>query len=219
MNNLFNYLIVISVLFFVPCHINAASKSQHKEINKAHYTVLGLAIGECSRLDILSKLGPTLIINDEDHTNTDHLCYVSDRDETLIVFSFNANRCARFRMMSRKDQFYKWHFCEASPLVSEEMSTESGITLGMHKDQLKRILGTPEKDSNEVLFFEYKGKKPMEKEELKKGSQYFEDRNNVSKRTVQIYVEARFLDSELSSIDMELTNGRMQTNEGGNHDD
>ena len=66
------------------------------------------------------------------------------------------------------------------------------------------MLGTPKKDSDEILVFEYKRKIPMENEELKKGSQYFEDRNIDSSRTVSIYVEARFVDSELRSFDMSM---------------
>jgi hypothetical protein len=204
MKYLVNYLIIICMVLYGFCHVYASSQSQNKDLNKSNYTVMGLTIGECSRHDILSKLGPTLMIKDEENTHIDHLCYISDRDETLIIFSFKANQCARFQMMSRKHQFYKWHFCAVSPLVTEEMSTESGITLGMHKDQLKTMLGTPKKDSDEILVFEYKRKIPMENEELKKGSQYFEDRNIDSSRTVSIYVEARFVDSELSSFDMSL---------------
>ena len=119
---------------------------------------------------------------------TDRATYIRNllsrlRDETLIVFSFKASQCRRFQMMSHKNRFYKWHFCAVSPLVTKEMSTESGIILGMHKDRLKAILGIPKKDSNEMLVFEY-------------------NMNNVSSRTVSIHVEARFVDSELRSFDM-----------------
>ena len=139
-------LIAIVIVLNLSILVFASTKSKYIELTKSNFTILGLTIGECSRQDILSKLGPTLRIIDEKNTNTDHLCYISDRDETLIVFGFKANRCIRFQMMSRKYQFYKWHFCAVSPIVTERIATESGITLGMQKSHLIKILGTPKKD-------------------------------------------------------------------------
>ena len=169
MKYLVNTFIILSVVLLISCHIYASSKTQFKDLNQSNYTVMGLTIGECSRLDILSKLGPTLIINDEENADNDHLCYISERDETLILFGFEENQCTQFQMMSHKDQFYKWHFCAESPLVTESMSTESGITLGMHKDSLKKILGTPKKDSGEMLVFEYH----VERDILRLGDRVF----------------------------------------------
>jgi hypothetical protein len=195
-------LIIPIIVFCITGHIDASSKTLHEELSKSNYTILGLTIGEDFRHDILSKLGPTLKIRDENDSGVDHLCYISDRDETLFIFSFKASRFRRFQMMSHKNRFYKWHFCEVSPLVAKETSTESGIILGMSKDRLKAILGIPKKESKEMLVFEYKRKKQMEKEELKKESHGFTDMNTVSSRTVSVYVEARFVDSELSSFEM-----------------
>ena len=195
-------LIIPIMVLYITGHIDASPKTPYEELNKSNYTILGLTIGECFRHDILSKLGPALKIRDENDPGLDHLCYISDRDETLMVFSFKASRFRRFQMMSHKNRFYKWHFCEVSPLVSKETSTESGIILGMSKDRLKAILGIPQKESNEMLVFEYKRKKPVEKEELNNESHDFTDMNSVSSRNMSIYIEARFVDSELSSLEM-----------------
>ena len=204
MNYLVSYLVIICIVLHVPFYVHASSQSRHKELDKSNYTVLGLTIGECSRHDILSKLGPTLRIIDEKNTNTDHLCYISDRDETLILFSFKANRCIRFQMMSRKYQFYKWHFCAVSPIVTERIATESGITLGMQKSHLIKILGTPKKESEAMLFFEFKKKKLKAKEELNKKFRYGEDRTKESSRIESIYFEARLVDSKLRLFTISL---------------
>ncbi len=76
------------------------------------------------------------------------MCYVSDRDETLILFSFENSQCSRIRLLSQKKKFYKWHFCEKSPLVSKHLATKSGIKLGMSKGGLKAILGSPRSESD-----------------------------------------------------------------------
>ena len=171
---------------------------------ESNYTIMGLTIGECSRHDVLSKLGPTLRISDGKSPDLGHLCYQSDRDETLIVFSFKANQCIRFQMIARKDQFYKWHFCAVSPLVAERIATESGITLGMQKSRLIKILGNPKKESEAMLFFEFKKKKLKAKEELNKKFRYGEDRTKESSRIESIYFEARLVDSKLRLFTISL---------------
>ena len=200
MKYLLTFVITNIIVLQAFSHVHASSTIRYKKLNKSHYTILGLTIGECSREDILSKLGPSLSIKGEKKTDINHLCYISDRHETLIIFSFEENQCKRFRMISRKAQFYKWHFCAISPLISNEISTLSGIELGMQKNRLKEILGTPERDSGEILVFKYNQKTTTEIEEHKRGFRDPDDENIALPATVRIYIEAGFADSVLSSL-------------------
>jgi hypothetical protein len=165
---------------------------------------LGLTVGECSNHDILAKFGPTFKIDDEKKPSVDHLCYVSDRDGTLIMFSLVKSQCTKFEMMSRKDQFYKWNFCEDSPLVTKRISTESGVMLGMQKNQLKKILGAPIKESEAMLLFKFEGQKMIEEKERKKRSHNSEDKNIGSSRPVIIYIEAHFIALKLSLLTISI---------------
>ena len=122
-----------------------------KTPSQSNFTIVGLDIGGCTVQDIYSKLGPTIPVRDD----ANQLCYVSDRDETLILFSLENSKCTGFKMMLQKKRFYKWHFCEKSPLVSKHLATESGIKLGMSKSRLKTILGAPHSESDENMKYIY----------------------------------------------------------------
>ena len=115
--------------------------------------ILGLDISDCTVQEIYSKLGPTIPIRDDVY----RLCYVSDRDETLLLFSIESSICTGLKVMSQKKRFYKWHFCEKSPLVSERTATENGIKLGMTKSRLKTILGPPQEETGQNLIYVYPG--------------------------------------------------------------
>ena len=204
MRYLVKQLTTVAILFLVYNHVLAFSKWELKELDRSNYTILGLTIGECSNHDILSKFGPTFKIDDEKKPSVDHLCYVSDRDGTLIMFSLVKNQCIKFEMMSRKDRFYKWNFCEDSPLVTKRISTESGVILGMQKSQLEKILGTPIKESEEKLLFKFKGQKKIEEKERKKRSHNGEDKNIGFSGPVSIYIEAHFVALKLSALTISI---------------
>jgi hypothetical protein len=132
------------LLFFIE-----AARAADKTPIQSHITILGLIIGDATSQDIYSRLGPTIPIKD----GVSQLCYVSDRDETLIIFTTENSQCTGVKLMSQKMKFYKWHFCEKSSPVSKHLATGSGIKLGMSKNQLKAILGPPESDSNSLLNY------------------------------------------------------------------
>ena len=153
--------------------------SRSDQPGESDFGILGLAVGESSWHAIQSKLGPTITFKHPTDDDVHQLCYVSDKDNSLLVFRLEHNQCTRFSLMARKDKFYRWNFCEISPLVSEYMATDNGIKLGMSKEQITAILGKRRKESSETMFFEIVS---AEKE----------------KRTV--YIETHFSESKLVQI-------------------
>ena len=135
-----SFLLVFACLLFNNLE---AARAADKTVDKSKLTILGLVIGDCTSQDIYSKLGPGIPFKDDANPNITQLCYVSDKDNTLILFSFENSQCVRYKLMSQKTRFYKWHFCEKSPRVSKHLATGSGIKLGMSKSRLKAILGRP----------------------------------------------------------------------------
>ena len=124
-----------------------------KALDESNFGILGLIIGDCAPRDVYSKFGPGIAFKDAAQADVSQVCYISDRDETLILFSTKSSKCTGFKMMSQKKRFYKWHFCEKSSLVSKHLTTGSGIKLGMSRNQLKAILGPPERESNSLLNY------------------------------------------------------------------
>ena len=166
--------------------------------NQSNFTILGLDIGDCTVQDIYSMLGPTIPIKD----GVNQLCYVSDRDETLILFSTKSSKCTGFKMMSQKKRFYKWHFCEKSSLVSKHLTTESGIKLGMSKSSVKTTLGAPRNESGIYLDYVFKWQQKLNQSESETASQISKDRKRNPNRIVEVTIRAEFSDAGLISFDL-----------------
>jgi hypothetical protein len=169
-----------------------------KTPNQSNFTILGLDIGDCTVQDIYSMLGPTIPIKD----GVNQLCYVSDRDETLILFSTKSSKCTGFKMMSQKKRFYKWHFCEKSSLVSKHLTTESGIKLGMSKSSVKTTLGAPRNESGIYLDYVFKWQQKLNQSESETASQISKDRKRNPNRIVEVTIRAEFSDAGLISFDL-----------------
>lgn len=142
------FLILLFLASLPYPHFKAARAGDHDPV-PADLTILGLDINDCTSVDIYSRLGPTIPIRE----GTNRLCYVSDRDDTLLLFSTRGSRCIGFKMVLQKKRFNKWHFCEKSPLVSTRMATDNGIKLGMTKGRLKTILGLPQEEAGQKLIY------------------------------------------------------------------
>jgi hypothetical protein len=171
-----------------------AARAEDKTPNQSHITILGLVIGDCTTQDIYSKFGPTIPIYDD----VNQLCYISDKDETLIIFTIENSQCTGFKMMSQKMKFYKWHFCEKSSQVSKHLATESGIKLGMSKSGLKAILGAPRNESDEILNYVYKWNQNPAKSDL----QDSRDAKEGPLRKVNATIQVEFSDAGLISFDL-----------------
>jgi hypothetical protein len=165
------------------------AQSADKTLDESNFRILGLLIGDCTSREVYSKLGPGIPFKDEVKVDVTQACYISDKDETLILFSFENSQCADVRLLSQKKKFYKWHFCETSPLVSKYLATGSGIKLGMSKSRLKMILGAPQSESDENLTYVYEWK-------LKRNTK------EVTDGTVKATIRAEFSDTKLISFDV-----------------
>ena len=99
-----SFLLVLACLLF---NILEAARAADKTVDKSKLTILGLVIGDCTSQDIYSKLGPGIPFKDDANPNITQLCYVSDKDNTLILFSFENSQCVRYKLMSQKTRFYK----------------------------------------------------------------------------------------------------------------
>ena len=179
-------LLSISLLLFSGSREPASAASMAKEIDAASYTILGLVIGQSAWHDVQSKFGFTLAFGDDNDPEAQQMCFVSDRDETLFLLKFKHNQLIQFQLQLNKNQFYKWHFCTKSPLVSKYTATASGIKLGMSKNDIKAILGPPAAESNNRLKY-------TSKIQLKK---------TTPQRTAMIDIQANFGDDKLVSLEI-----------------
>ncbi len=140
-------LLCISPQFF------EAAQTQYSNPAEIDFSIFGLAIDDADLSQFLSKLGPAIPFAIESNPDLKCMCFISNRDETLVLLKFKGNHYAGFKLMSQKKQFYKWHFCERSAHISKSILIDNRLKLGMDKDQVKAILGTPLSETE--VFFNY----------------------------------------------------------------
>ena len=202
MKTVINLVLSFLVLACLLINFVEAAQAADKTPDESNFRILGLFIGDCAPQDVYSKLGPGIAFKDTAEADETQVCYVSDKDETLILFSFENFQCSRFRLLSQKKRFYKWHFCEKTPLISKHLTTASGIKLGMSKSELKAILGAPHRESDENMSYAYEWKQKMNKTENGEAGQHSKDVKKNPHRTVKATIRTEFSDTGLISFEV-----------------
>jgi hypothetical protein len=192
-------MLIFACLLFILAQL---AHAQDKALDPSHRTILRLVIGDSASHDIYSKMGPSIPIRDNSEPSATQLCYVSDRDDTLVVFYSEFSRCGRVRLLSQKKWFRKWHFCSVSPLVSRYLTTASGIKLGMSKRRLKAILGPPRSETDETLEYVYEWRQDINKTEIEAAARQPQIDENNHQRTTKAAIRAVFSDVGLISFDL-----------------
>src|SRR2546429_7490493 len=125
-------------------------KTKRVEITDADATILGFAIGNASVKDVQAKLGSAKIerVSREEESDT-AMCYVSPVDGTVLVFYSGAmggwKDITWFAIWSREAPYPNPSQCASSPLISQNLATDSGLRLGLTKNELEGIAGRPTK--------------------------------------------------------------------------
>ena len=145
--------IIMYLLLCISPQFSEAAQTQYSNPAEIDFSIFGLAIKDADLQQFLSKLGPAIPFAIESNPDLKSMCFISNRDETLVLLKFKGNHYAGFKLMSQKKQFYKWHFCERSAHISKSILIDNRLKLGMDKDQVKAILGTPQSETE--VFFNY----------------------------------------------------------------
>ncbi len=131
------------------------------------------------------------------------MCFISNRDETLVLLKFKGNHYAGFKLMSQKKQFYKWHFCELSAHISKSILIDNRLKLGMDKDQIKAILGTPGLKTEEFFKYVYRWQKQSNTGDSE--DEYLSDDTAQNDSTQPATVECKVTFSEDRLISIEVS--------------
>jgi hypothetical protein len=145
--------------------------AQRVEITDDDAAVLGFAIGHASLKDVQAKLGSARIerVSREEESDV-AICYVSPADGTALVFYSGAmggwKDITWFALWSGKAGFANASRCTSSAQVSQDLTTPSGLRLGLTQRQLGQIAGTPTKVSFSSAKYDYLCRRKMSQEEI-----------------------------------------------------
>jgi len=150
------------------CHKQGIGKLQ---LTQQDTTILGLTIGSASLKDVRAKLGQTgFLPRNESSPNT--VCYVSPTDGTVLSFGAGAMGgfvdVTEFSLWSREARFPNVKACLPSKLISPNLSTLSGIKLGLSLQQLNTIVGAVPTTKHAEAHYELSCREKMTPEEIKR---------------------------------------------------
>lgn len=141
-------------------------------IAKTDATILGLTIGRSSLQDVQARLGHSRITRvSKDEESDVSVCYVSPTDGTVVAFYSGAMGAWKditwFALWSSEAAFPHSSRCTPSKEVSRNVSTASGLRLGLTEQKLERIVGKPTKHGRTSMKYEYLCRSKMTDDQIK----------------------------------------------------
>lgn len=174
-----------------------------EKIDNGTFTILGLSLRNSSLKDILFKMGEIKRAK-RDKWDFDHFCYNSTRDDTMIVIGIDDSKFSCFQITSKLSGFQENDGCVESSLINKEISTDNGIKLGLNRKQLKKILGTPTKETNKGLFYRNEWRLKMTELDIKNLLIVFPNSEDSIRAEpywfVKVWIDAIFSGNKLASI-------------------
>lgn len=152
------------------CDAKTAKKLQ---IADADAKILGFQIGRTSLKDVEAKLGPaTPRALTREEESDEFICYVSPADGTVLAFYSGAmggwTDVTHFAFWSRGSAPPTYSRCTSSALVTRDLSTESGLRLGLSREDVARLAGNPTRSGRDSEKREYLCKLKMTADEIKR---------------------------------------------------
>jgi hypothetical protein len=147
-------------------------RAKKVDIADADATILGFAIG-ASLKDVQAKLGSAKVERVSGDEESDvAICYVSPTDGTVLVFYSGAmggwKNVTWFALWSRNAAFPHASRCTPSAEVSQKLSTQSGLRLGLTEAQVKGIAGTATSPARSSVKYDYVCRRKMTDEEIRR---------------------------------------------------
>jgi hypothetical protein len=181
------------------------------QLTRDDTTILGLTIGTASMKDVEAILGGAHVLPLHGSASASHIiCYVSPTDGTVLTLGTNGMGgfvdLVEFGIWAPEAKFPDVSACSHSKLVSRDLSTVSGIRLGLSLKQLSHIVGKRAAAPNAKAHYQLWCRQKMTPEEIRR----FETSkgSGVAERPyfdVSSFVYAHFTSSGVSQIDIAKT--------------
>lgn len=180
---------------------------QNREPSESNFQVAGLALGATwDFAEVRSKFGEATEVERGDAASgRNQICYVSSSGRVHLIYELGELDAVLYLFVDGA-QWNGSHLCAVSEAVSANISTASGLRLGLQPHQVNSILGNPSlaTASKLIYYFSYKERTPHEA--LARLRQDYPDMSdaeftkNFEYADVESYIEARFASGKLSYL-------------------
>jgi hypothetical protein len=183
-------------------------KSGKDELPKSNFTVAGVALGDGGFEAITAKLGSATVVERGDGASgRSQICYASAKDSSVfLAFEFGEDE-SLFYLFRGAHPWSGRKYCAPSKLVSNELSTASGLKLGLTRKEVEAILGQPDASTENELVYSRGFEKRSTPKEFETFRKEYPDQlsdEEAHKRfdfyPVEQYVFARFSQSKLDYL-------------------
>jgi hypothetical protein len=146
--------------------------AKNVDIAAGDAAILGFSIGHATLKDVQAKLGSASVrrVSREEESDVS-ICYVSPADGTVLVFYTGVmgggTDITWFALWSHEAAYPHASRCTPSKLVTRSLSTESGVRLGLTKEEVERIVGKPPQNGLKSNKYSYLCRKKMTEEKIK----------------------------------------------------
>jgi hypothetical protein len=162
-----------SCLFFLLAYLategfagGAAHPARGSSISPKNFEILGIELPDSTVSDVERILGPAPS-KQADNVEEASACYTSPgSDRTVLEFRYWFESVVGFRLFTGTLQ-YRNH-CAKSKLISADLTTSSGIKVGLSKDEVIKLLGPPSKRQQNSFTYEVSYDRPPTHEEIKR---------------------------------------------------
>jgi hypothetical protein len=183
-------------------------KAQDTDLAPQNFELLGLSLNSSQFFQsVQNKLGHAAIVERGDASTGRHqVCYLSEQNpDTRLIFEQGELNLV-FYIIAGGDKWNGDTFCTKSRAINAELSTASGLHLGMTRADLEQVLGKPDLSVNEKLFYFRKLRKQTSPTELAKlrtehsGMSEKDFHETYDSYYLAIYIEARLVSSKLTYL-------------------
>jgi hypothetical protein len=179
------------------------------DIDPRTFEIAKLNLGRVGFDDIAAKLGRTARTRRGDaSTSREQACYRSadTRAPIYLIFEFGEDQ-SNFYLFTDGATWKGGSFCTRSKQVSGDLSTASGLKLGLTSEEFKATLGKPDAVVGNKLVYSREIKRKSTPKQFERQRKEYPE--SLSERQahekfdfypVSIYVEANFTNSKLSYL-------------------
>lgn len=156
-------------------------KEEEGVLKESHLTINGITVNKNTFKDVMEKFGQANVFNFQPYSdvhseNQDQaICYISYKpdDETLLIFQFEKIGSVIYSISLGPKSILKDQVrnCSKSDMVDKNISTLSGIKLGITGNKFTNIVGNKYHKKGQTIYFNFTKKVIMtdkEKKEMEK---------------------------------------------------
>lgn len=142
-------------------------------------SLMGFTLGRSTLTDVQNKIGTaTAGACSKEEEASKVICYVSQGPDKVRVyfeagFSGGWSRLDGVKVVSGKLTSSCRLQCTRTAAFARGLQTEGGLRLGLNREELIRLLGTPTKVNQNRLTFEWLSKQPMTETEIDRETETF----------------------------------------------